>query len=209
RAPSVATQPGYKAVELFDAVHSGRVKAIWIMATNPVVSMPDADRVADALARCPLVVVSDAIRHTDTTRYADVLLPATTWGEKSGTVTNSERRISRQRAFLDPPGESRPDWRIVCDVARRMGFGRAFAFRSPAEIFREHARLSAFENGGSRAFDIGALANLTDDEYDRLRPLQWPLPAPSEGSRTLDADGPKRLFGNGRFFTANGKAQLV
>src|SRR5690606_36311447 len=141
RAPSVAARPGLKAVELFDAVHTGRIRAIWIMATNPVVSMPDADRVAGALARCPLVVVSDCMRETDTTRYADVLLPAAAWGEKSGTVTSSERRISRQRAFRSPPGESRPDWLIVTEAARRMGFADAFAYRAPVEIFREHARL--------------------------------------------------------------------
>jgi len=208
-APRIAKRPGLKAVELFDAVHAGKIKAIWIMATNPVVSMPDADRVAGALSRCPLVVVSDCVRDTDTARYADVLLPAATWGEKSGTVTNSERRISRQRAFLSPPGESRPDWRIVSDVARRMGYGRAFAYRSPAEIFREHARLSAFENDGSRAFDIGALAALTDDEYDALVPVQWPLPAQPHAGRAHGAEAPKRLFGDGRFFTPNGRARLV
>src|SRR5690606_1962478 len=205
QAPSVATSPGLKAVDLFDAVHAGRIKAIWIMATNPVVSMPDADRVAAALARCPLVVVSDCVHDNDTTRYADVLLPAATWGEKSGTVTNSERRISRQRAFLEPPGESRPDWWIVADVARRMGYGRAFAYRSPVEIFREHARLSAFENDGARAFDIGGLAALTDDEYDTLSPVQWPVPA---GLRPAE-DSPKRLLGDGRYYTASGKARFV
>lgn len=208
RAPHIATRPGLRAVELFDAVHAGKIKAIWIMATNPVVSMPDADRVADALERCPFVVVSDCFRHADTARYADVLLPAAAWGEKSGTVTNSERRISRQRPFLEPAGESRPDWRIVCDVARGMGFGRAFTYRSPAEIFREHARLSAFENDGSRAFDIGALAELSDEEYDALEPVQWPLPA-ARADAAQDVARPKRLFGDGRFFTPNGKARLV
>jgi len=208
RAPHIATRPGLRAVELFDAVHAGKIKAIWIMATNPVVSMPDADRVADALERCPFVVVSDCFRHADTARYADVLLPAAAWGEKSGTVTNSERRISRQRPFLEPAGESRPDWRIVCDVARGIGFGRAFTYRSPAEIFREHARLSAFENDGSRAFDIGALAELSDEEYDALEPVQWPLPA-ARADAAQDVARPKRLFGDGRFFTPNGKARLV
>src|SRR5690606_39348053 len=130
RAPSIATRPGLKAVELFDAVHAGKIKAIWIMATNPVVSMPDADRIGEALARCALVVVSDCVRHTDTTRCADVLLPAAAWGEKSGTVTSSELRISRQRPSLAPAGESRPDWRIVCGVARRMGFASGFEYRS-------------------------------------------------------------------------------
>ena len=89
---------------------------------------------------------------------AHVLLPAAAWGEKDGTVTNSERRISRQRAFLPLPGEAKPDWRIVSEVAAKLGFGDAFAYRSAADVFREHAALSAFENGGTRDFDIGALA---------------------------------------------------
>jgi assimilatory nitrate reductase catalytic subunit len=200
-APAIAARPGLKAVDLFAAIDAGTVKAVWIMATNPVVSMPDADRVRRALERCELVVVSDCVRDTDTTVHAHVLLPATAWGEKSGTVTNSERRISRQRAFLDAPGDAEPDWWIVTEVARRMGFGDAFAYRGPADIFREHARLSAFENDRTRAFDIGALAAITDREYDELTPVQWPLPA---GARE-----PLRPFADGRFFTADGKARFV
>src|SRR6185437_5646597 len=123
RSPRMAATGGLKAVELFEAIHSGRIRAVWIMATNPLVSLPDADRARAALERCELVVVSDCIANTDTTALADVLLPACAWGEKSGTVTNSERRISRQRAFLQPPGEAKPDWWIVTQVAKHMGFG--------------------------------------------------------------------------------------
>jgi assimilatory nitrate reductase catalytic subunit len=186
---------------LFAAVESGAVKAIWIMSTNPVVSMPEAERVRRALERCDLVVVSDCVRDTDTTRCAHVLLPAAAWGEKSGTVTNSERRISRQRTFLPLPGEAQPDWWIVTQVARRMGFGSAFDYDSPAAIFREHARLSAFENGGARDFDIGAIASSSDAEYDALEPFQWPRPA--------GATEAPRLFADGRFFTPSRKAQLI
>jgi len=200
-APRVAAKPGLKAVELFDAVERGEIKALWIMSTNPVVSMPDAERVRRALERCELVVVSDCVSDTDTTRCAHVLLPAAAWGEKSGTVTNSERRISRQRRFLPVPGEAQPDWWIVTEVARRMGLGAAFAFDSPAAVFREHARLSAFENEGRRDFDIGGVATLSDAEYDALEPFQWPRPARGAA--------PARLFGDGRFFTPSGKAQLV
>jgi assimilatory nitrate reductase catalytic subunit len=201
-APQVARQAGLKAVELFEAIEQRAIRAVWIMSTNPAVSMPDADRVRRALQRCELVVVSDCVARTDTTECADILLPAATWGEKSGTVTNSERRISRQRMFLDAPGESRPDWWIVTEVAKRMGFGAAFAYRSPAEIFREHARLSAFENGGARDFDIGALAAISDDEYDDLPPVIWPLRA--------GEDGPvRRLFADGRFYTDSGRARFV
>ena len=174
-APRLATRPGLKAVELFDAVLDGRVKALWIMGTNPADSMPRAGRVREALAACPFVVVSDCWP-TDTTRLADVVLPAAGWSEKDGTVTNSERCISRQRAFRPAPGEARPDWWMMCEVARRLGWGQAFAYRGPADVFREHAALSAFENDGERHFDIGGLAGLSDADYDRLEPVQWPVP---------------------------------
>ncbi|MCR5855784.1 nitrate reductase [Mesorhizobium sp. J428] len=199
RAPNIARRPGLKAVDLFRAVGDGRVKALWVMGTNPAVSMPDAGRVRAALKSCDFVVVSDITR-TDTTRYADVYLPAAGWGEKDGTVTNSERRISRQRAFLAPSGEARPDWRIVCDVARRMGFGDAFAYDGPAAIFREHAALSAYENGGRRVFDLGAMA-MDDAAYDALRPRHWPAVA---GSVYHD-----RLFADGRFPTPDGRARFI
>ncbi len=109
-APAIAAKPGLKAVDLFRAVREGRIKALWVMATNPAVSLPDVAMVREALARCPLVVVSDCVAETDTTRYAHVKLPALGWGEKNGTVTNSDRTISRQRQFLPSPGEAMPDW---------------------------------------------------------------------------------------------------
>ena len=176
-APRIACRPGLKAVDLFDAVRDGRVKALWILGTNPAASMPRAGRVREALADCPFVAVSDCWP-TDTTRLADVVLPAAGWGEKDGTVTNSERCISRQRAFREPPGEARPDWWMLSEVARRMGWAAAFRYRCPADIFREHAALSGFENGGAsrRIFDISALSDLSDDDYDALPPMQWPLP---------------------------------
>ena len=124
RSPVIADKAGLKAVEMFDAMADGRIKAVWIMSTNPLVSLPDVNRARAALDACDLVVVSDCMRHTDTTRHGHVLLPATAWGEKDGTVTNSERRISRQRPFLPAPGSARSDWRTVCDVARRMEFRR-------------------------------------------------------------------------------------
>ncbi len=130
---------------------------MWIIATNPVVSLPNADRAREALRRCELVVVSDCVAHTDTTALAHVLLPAAAWGEKDGTVTNSDRHISRQRAFLPLPGAARPDWWIICQVARRMGFERGFDFAGAAQIFDEHARLSAAGNDGARAFNLEGL----------------------------------------------------
>ena len=186
-APSMAQGPGLKAVDLFAAMGRGDIKFVWIMATNPAVSLPDSAGVREALARCETVVVSDCIADTDTAKYADILLPAAGWGEKDGTVTNSERVISRQRAFREPAGDSRPDWYMVCDLAARLGFGDAFSYTSPAAIFREHAALSAFENQGSRDFDIGAMATLSDDEFAAMEPVRWPAPASGVSPPSLPA----------------------
>ena len=199
-SPTIATKPGLKAVDMFDAVLDGRIRAIWIAATNPAVSMPRAGRVRQALEACPFVVVSDCWP-TDTTKLADVVLPAASWGEKDGTVTNSERRISRQRSFRAPPGEARPDWWMFVEVARRMGWGSAFLYRRPAEIFAEHAALSAFENHGKRVFDLGALEDMGQAAYDALAPSQWPI---SKGNIPAG-----RLFSDGRFPTVDGKARFI
>jgi len=198
-APEIATKAGLKAVDMFRAVGDGRIRALWIMGTNPAVSMPDAGRVRTALKACDFVVVSDVAR-TDTTRFAEVLLPAAAWGEKDGMVTNSERRLSRQRPFLAMPGEVQPDWRIICDVAARMGFGAAFDFAGPAAIFREHAALSAFENKGERLFDLGTLAGMPDADYETFEPRLWP---------TRDERRAGRLLGDGRFPTADGRARFI
>ena len=203
KAPTIASQPGLKAVDLFEAVHDGRVKALWIMATNPLDSMPDADRAKAALARCPLVVVSDVVAANDTLPFAHIRLPAAAWGEKDGTVTNSERRISRQRRFLPLPGEARPDWWIMADVARRMGFGEAFDYTGPAEIFREYATLAGLANAGRRPLDLGGLADLDRNAYESLAPQQWPRP---RGPGRADA---RRLFADGRFATGDGRARFV
>src|SRR5262245_25803928 len=176
-------------------------RALWVMGTNPAVSLPQADAVAAALAGLELLVVSDNVAGTDTLRHAHVRLPAAAWGEKDGTVTNSERRISRQRAFLPLPGEARPDWWILSQVAQRLGHGHAFPYASPAEIFDEHARLSGFENAGTRAFDISAVAGLTQNGYDTLQPFQWPYARAQEPQT--------RLFAGGGFFTPDRKARFV
>ena len=193
-SPRIAHRPGLKAVELFEAMCRGRIKAVWIMATNPIVSLPDADRVRDALRRCEFVAVSDCVADTDTNRLAHVLLPATAWGEKDGTVTNSERCISRQRAFLPVPGESRADWWIVSEVAKRMGYGAGFTYDGPAQIFAEHARLSACENSGERCFNLAPLASLDAHGYEALEPVRW---------------GPPRLFADGHFQFADGRARFI
>jgi assimilatory nitrate reductase catalytic subunit len=117
-------------------------------------------------------------------------------------VTNSERRISRQRAFAPPAGEAKPDWWAVSEVAKQMGFGAAFDYSGPAAIFREHAALSAFENNGTRDFDLGGLSGLSDTDYDALASLQWPVSAGAPG-------GKKRMFADGRFFTPSGRARFT
>jgi assimilatory nitrate reductase catalytic subunit len=180
----MAEREGLKAVAMFEAIARGEIKALWVMATNPVASLPRAGAVREALKQLDLFVVSENVLSNDTVNAgAHVLLPAAAWGEKDGTVTNSEHRISRQRAFLPLPGEARPDWRIVSDVALRLGFTEAFAYTSPADVFREHAALSAFENEGTRDFDISGLAAISDEDYDALAPVQWPRAIATGGDR--------------------------
>ena len=202
QAPNIARHEGRKAVDLFDAIERGELRAVWIMATNPLVSMPDANRVRAALERCELVVVSDCVTCTDTLALADIVLPATGWSEKDGTVTNSERRISRQRALVKAPGEARHDWWALSRFAQRLGYVDAFAYASPADIFREHARLSGFENNGTRGFDISALAMLSDEQYDALSPIQWPVNATAP-------HGTPRLFSDRKFYTPSRRARLL
>lgn len=205
KAPNMATEPGLQAVDLFDAVADGKIKALWIMATNPVVSLPNADKVKAALARCDFVVVSDCVAETDTLAYADLKLPALGWSEKDGTVTNSERRISHQRALLPAAGEARADWWIITQLARRMGFAPAFPYESAVEIFREHAALSGFENTPVqrlRDFDISAFANISAEDYENLKPIQWPV-------NKRYPQGKKRFFRDGLFFTPNRRARFV
>jgi assimilatory nitrate reductase catalytic subunit len=199
-AQNMARKPGLKAIELFEALHRGEVKALWVMATNPAVSMPDASRVRQAMQKCDFLVVSECVRHTDTTQFADVLLPALTWGEKSGTVTNSERRISRQRTFLEAPGQAKADWWILSRFAQRMGY-HGFDYQGPQQIFNEHAALSAFENEQTRDFDLSGLGAISQQDYDRLNPIQWPIKAHQPGQA--------RMFGDGSFYTGTGRARFI
>jgi assimilatory nitrate reductase catalytic subunit len=203
QAPRIATHEGLKAVQMFEAIARGEIKALWVIGTNPAVSLPDADGVREALKKLELFVVSENVRSNDTVDAgAHVLLPALAWGEKSGTVTNSERRISRQRSFLPAPGEARPDWWIISEVAKRLGFASAFNYTTAADVFREHAALSAFENNGSRDFDIGALQTVSDDAFDTMSPLLWPM-------RCGDLEPQARFFANGGYFSADRKGRFI
>ncbi|WP_091298477.1 nitrate reductase [Gemmobacter aquatilis] len=198
-APVMAAKPGLKAVDMFRAVEAGQIKALWIIHTNPAVSMPDADRVAQAIAGCAFVVVSDITDRTDTARLAHVLLPATGWGEKDGTVTNSERRISRQRPFRAAPGAARADWWHLAQVAQRMGFA-GFDWAGPAAIFAEYAALSGVAGDLGSDFDISDHAAIGVEGYDALQPFLWPANARQRGGR---------FFGDGRFHTPDGKARML
>ncbi|MCR8546467.1 molybdopterin-dependent oxidoreductase [Salipiger sp. P9] len=199
-SPAMAQGPGLKAVEMFRAAGDGRIKALWIIHTNPAVSMPDADAVRQAIADCEFVVVSDITGATDTARLADVLLPATAWAEKEGTVTSSDRVISRQRAALPAPGGTRPDWDMIAEVGRRMGWHDAFDYASPAEIFREYAALSGVAGRLGRDFDISGHEELDDRGYEALAPFRWPHSATRKGGR---------FFADGKFYHPDGKARMV
>ncbi|WP_412179221.1 molybdopterin oxidoreductase family protein [Vibrio fortis] len=202
---NLATHAGLKAIDLFDAMNDGKIKAVWIMATNPVVSLPDSEKIKTALEKCPFVVVSDCIADTETTRLADVVLPAQGWSEKSGTVTNSERRISRQRRILPSPGEAKPDWWILKEVAQKMGFQDQFDYRHEGEIFKEYCEMTALGNETGKARDLCliGLTKLDEKGYGELTPQQWPV---LEYQPEIIE---QRMFTDGEFFTESGKAQFI
>jgi assimilatory nitrate reductase catalytic subunit len=201
QSPTIANKQGEKAIDMFDRLASGDIKAVWIMATNPVVSLPNRDKIIAALKKCELVVVSDCVEENDTLAFADVKLPATPWLEKNGTVTNSERRISRQRNAVLPAGQAKHDWQIIQDVATKMGFS-GFDFDEVSDVFKEHAQLTQFENNGERLLDLSGLSQLTTKEYNELAPIQWPV-------NESYPEGCARVYANGKFNTPSGKAQLI
>lgn len=190
--------PGKTAVEMFDAVKHGEIKAIWIVCTNPAHSMPDLNNVLAAFNTAELVVLQDAFNNTDSNPYADVVFPATTWGEKEGTVTNSERRITRLHAATPPSGEARHDWEIGVAFAQRLekklGIGKTlFPYTTTEQIFNEHR-----ETTRGRDLDITGLSySLLETEG----PQQWPF-------KSGESKGQARLYCNGEFQTENGKAKF-
>ncbi len=196
----VPAKPGLTAVELFEAVHRGEIKALWIACTNPAQSLPDLTRVQEALARCPFVVLQEVSADTETAAFADLLLPAAGWGEKEGTVTNSERRISRVHAAVPAPGEARADWRIVVDFAHRLEsrlsqYGDTlFPYANTEDIFNEHRATTV-----GRDLDIGGLSYAL---LEQSGPQQWPL-------RAGAVFGTPRLYAGGVFPTASGRARFT
>lgn len=198
QSPRIAEKPGLKAVELFDALARGEIKVLWIIATNPVVSMPDNQAVREALADCPCVIVSDITADSDVAQYADLLLPAAGWGEKQGMVTNSERRLSRQRRFLSPPGEAKADWQAVCDVGSllcaKLGAKDGFAFDSEAAVFREFAALSGINRDSPLKFDLSAYQTMSDEDYQNWAPTQWGGESPYRNKQFSYPDGKARFI---------------
>ncbi|HMH54214.1 MAG TPA: molybdopterin dinucleotide binding domain-containing protein, partial [Candidatus Acidoferrum sp.] len=193
-AGRIGDRPGLAALEIFEGLARGDVKAVWILGTNPAASMPEPELIATALRRAELVIVQDAYHPTETTRFADILLPAAQWPEKDGVMTNSERRVTYLPKLVEPPGEAWPDAVILARFAHEMGWKAAFPYASAAEIFDEFVALTS----GTRC----DMAGLSHARLSADGPLQWPCPAP-------DHPGTERLYTDGRFAHADGRARLV
>jgi anaerobic selenocysteine-containing dehydrogenase len=190
---TISPRPGLTAIEMVEALEQDRVKVVWIACTNPLVSLPNSERVRAALARAELVIVQDAYHPTETTALADVLLPAAQWSEREGTLTNSERRISLLEQVASPPGEALPDWQIICRIAAALGHEAAFDYACAEEIFAEYRELT-------RGRDL----DITGVDYARLRReagVQWPCP---DGA----ASGQERLYLDRCFPTPDGRARF-
>ncbi len=192
-SPGMAAQAGPDAETLFRRVGEGRIKALWMIGDPPPSLPAAAGPLHEALATCPFVVMSDRAADSDNGRHAHVRLPAADWSERDGTITGPDRLISRQRAIFPLPAEVKPQWWIMTRVARAMGWRENFPFDRPAEIYREHARLSAYQNDGRRLFSLRRHASISNPAYDELTPWRW-------------GDVP---FDEGRFPTSDGKARLV
>ncbi|QNI49676.1 nitrate reductase [Synechococcus sp. A15-60] len=192
---SIAAAPGLNAWQQVEAMEQGELDLWWVAATNPLVSMPDLERVKSAMQRCPLVVVSEAYADTETSHYAHLLLPASQWSEKSGAMTNSERRVTYCPSFRPRHGESRPDWEVFAELGRRLGFAEQFTYASSAEVYAEFATLTE-----GRVCDVSGLSHGLLHSHGSQ---QWPFPKGHEPTRTS-----KRLYVGKRFPTASGRARF-
>ncbi|MBJ7330819.1 MAG: molybdopterin-dependent oxidoreductase [Solirubrobacteraceae bacterium] len=192
---SISPSPGLAAIDLFDALADGRVKAVWVVATNPLVSLPNTARAREALARAELVVVQDAYHPTETSSMAHAVLPAAAWPEKDGAMTNSERRVALVRRAADPPGAARPDWQIFAEAGRQLGFAAQMPWASASEVFDEFVACTA-----------GQVCDMSGLSHERLRmegSVQWPAPASPDGPN------PERLYPEHRFPTPDGRARFA
>ncbi len=186
----VPAKPGYSATEMIDALESGKLKAVWVICTNPMVSLPNSHKVERALKNAKFVVVQDISKNSDTVPFADVVFPATGWLEKEGTMTNSERRITYLSQVVKAPGEALPDYEIICRVARKMGYS-GFNFKNAQEVFDEYKQLT-----------LGTNISIAELSYEHLREkgsVQWPF---KNGKSTA------RLFEDKKFYTPTQKALL-
>lgn len=193
KVKTISEKPGLTAVEMFEALREGKLKAVWIACTNPSVSMPSARLVDEALKKARFVVVQDISQNSDTLKYADLVLPAAAWLEKEGTMTNSERRISHLSKVVNPPVEALPDWEILCRFAQKMNF-KGFDFETPEEVYAEYCQMTK----GTK-IDISGL-----NGYEKIKTnhtIQWPVPS-------VEHQGTPRLFEDKKFFTPSQKAQI-
>ncbi len=195
-APALATGPGVGGSALFDLIREGRIRALWIMGGDPVATRSDGEAVAEALAACPLVIHAHWRADSATGRHAHVRLPAAAWNERDGTLTGADRLVSRQRALFPLAGEARPDWWMLTRVARAMGWRESFPYDRAADIYREHARLSAYQNdaqaGRERLFSLRRHASISNPAYDQLTPWRWGE-VPFDGGHFPTPDGRARL----------------
>ncbi len=190
---ALPANPGLTATRMFDALESGKLKAVWVICTNPVVSMPNANQIDRALRKAKFVVVQDISAKSDTVAFADLVLPAAGWLEKKGTMTNAERRVSYLPALAKPPGQAKPDAEIICDFARRMGYN-GFNYQDISDVYDEYALMTTGTH-----IDVSGLS------HKRLREegtFQWPVPHPTH-------PGTPRLFTDHQFYTQSGKARFM
>jgi ferredoxin-nitrate reductase len=192
--PAINEKPGFTATEMFDQLLSGKMKAVWIICTNPLVSLPDARNAEAALRNARFVVVQDISNKSDTLKYADLVLPAAAYMEKEGVMTNSDRRISYLSKVMEPPGEALPDVDILCRFAHKMGWKESFNYASNAEIFEEYTRITKGTN-----IDISGLSYA---DLIQRRSVQWPVPEKGH-------PGTPRLFTDHTFYTPTGLANII
>src|ERR1017187_3876993 len=197
RDKTIGAEPGLDAVSLFQKLEAGEVKAVWIIGTNPIASMPNRQRVISGLQRAELVIVQDAYHPTETSHYADILLPGAVWAEAEGRMVNSERNITLMQPAVAPPGDARADWWIITQVARQLGFKNGFSYETASDVFDEIRRTRNAKTG----YDLRGIS------YERLRqkPRQWPCAPDSDSGKTIRYLTPEHSI---HFPTATGKANF-
>ncbi|MEJ7933142.1 molybdopterin-dependent oxidoreductase [Sphingobium sp. AN558] len=188
-APSMARSPGLAGEPLVEAIRRGEIDILWLFGGASL----DDPLMRQAIALSPFTIMATDRLDPDLAHHIDIVLPAVAGLERNGTMTSADRLISRHRPVLTPPGEARAPWWMVMKVANAMGWGSAFPYEHPADIYREHARLAAYQNDGARLFDLRRHASVSNPAYDELTPWRW-------GGAPFD---------DGHFPTPDGRARLV